>query len=142
MTKIYLKRKERNTVKIRVVFVILMIVFFILSTICLAMGETDIKSVKRTLFVYLIDDYIQKCQSKCKLSDSRSKNIRKAAALSALKVEYLNANKNKLIGQMLETGLSMKKYKVHYFLNARFFNYYASKSNLQQKVIEAKLTKQ
>ncbi len=42
--------------KIRVVFVVLMIVFFMLSTICSAMGETDIKSVKRTLFVYLIDD--------------------------------------------------------------------------------------
>jgi hypothetical protein len=142
MAKIYLERKERNAVKIRVAFVVLMIVFFMLSTICSAMGETDIKSVKRMLFVYLFDDYIQKYQSKGKLSDSRSKHIRKAAALAALKVEYLNANKNKLIGQMLETELSMKKYKVHYFLNARFFNYYASKSNLQQKVIEAKLTKQ
>ena len=83
--------------KIRVVFVVLMIVFFMLSTICSAIGETDIKSVKRMLFVYLIDDYIQKCQSKGKLSDSRSKNIRKAAALAALKVEYLNANKNKVM---------------------------------------------
>ncbi len=117
-----------------------MIVFCMLFTIS-AMGETDIKSVKRMLFVYLFDDYIQKCQSKGKLSDSRSKHIRKAAALAALKVEYLNANKTKLIGQMLATELSMKKYKVHYFLNAQFINYYASKSNLQQKIIEAKLIK-
>ena len=127
--------------KKRIVFAVLMIVFFMLFTISSAIGETDIKSVKRMLFAYLTDDYIQQCQSKGKLSDSKSKNIRKAAALAALKVEYLNANKNELIGQMLETELSMKKYKVHYFLNARFFNYYASKSNLQQKVIEAKLTK-
>ena len=141
MAKIYLKRKERNTVKIRVMFVVLVIAFLMLFTISSAIGETDIKSVKRMLFAYLTDDYIQQCQSKGKLSDSKSKNIRKAAALAALKVEYLNANKNELIGQMLETELSMKKYKVHYFLNARFFNYYASKSNLQQKVIEAKLTK-
>jgi hypothetical protein len=140
MAKIYLKRKERNTMKIRVVFVVLMIVFCMLFTIS-AMGETDIKSVKRMLFVYLFDDYIQKCQSKGKLSDSRSKHIRKAAALAALKVEYLNVNKNKLIGQMLESELLMKKYKVHYFLNAQFINYYASKSNLQQKIIEAKLIK-
>jgi hypothetical protein len=93
--------------------------------VCSAIGETDIKPVKRDMFDNLIDDYIQKCQSKSKLSDSRSKNIRKEAALAALKFEYLNANKYKLIGQMLETELSMKKYKVHYFLNARFFNYYA-----------------
>lgn len=126
--------------KIRVVFLILVTVCFMLSMVCSAIGETDIKPVKRDMFDNLIDDYIQKCQSKSKLSDSRSKNIRKEAALAALKVEYLNANKYKLIGQMLETELSMKKYKVHYFLNARFFNYYASKSNLQQKVIEANLS--
>jgi len=46
-----------------------------------------------------------------------------------------------LIDQMMETELSMKKYKVRYFLNARFFNYYASESNLQQKGIEANLSK-
>ena len=126
--------------KIRVVFLILVTVCFMLSMVCSAIGETDIKPVKRDMFDNLIDDYIQKCQSKSKLSDSRSKNIRKEAASAALKVEYLNANKYKLIGQMLETELSMKKYKVHYFLNARFFNYYASKSNLQQKVIEANLS--
>ena len=119
--------------KIRFVFVVLMLVFFILFTISSATGETDIESVKRMLVAYLIDNYIQKCQSKCKLSDSRSKNIRKAAALAALKVEYLEANKNELIGQMLETEQLIKKYKVHYYLNARFFNYYKSKSNLQQK---------
>ena len=126
--------------KKRVVFAVLMIAFFLSFTISSAISETDIKSVKRILLVYLIDDYIQKCQSKCKFSDSRSKNIRKAATLAALKVEYLNANKNKLIDEMLEAEGLMKKYKVHYFLNARFFNYYASKSNLQQKVIEANLS--
>ena len=69
-----------------------------------------------------------------------AKNIRKAATLAALKVEYLNANKKKLIDEMAEAELLLKKYKVHHYLNAAFFNYYASKSNLQQKVIEAKLT--
>ena len=126
--------------KKRIVFAVLMIVFFMLFTISSAISETDIKSVKRILLAYLIDDYIQKCQSKCKFSDSRSKNIRKAATLAALKVEYLNANKNKLIDEMVEAELLMKKYKVHHYLNGAFFNYYASKSNLQQKVIEAKLT--
>jgi hypothetical protein len=128
-------------VKKKVVFAVLMIVSFMLVTISSAIGETDIKSVKSTLFAYLIDDYVKKCQSKCKLSNSRSKNLRKTAALSALKADYLTANKNKLIDEMLEAELLIKKYKVYHFLNARFFNYYASKSNLRQKVIEAKLTK-
>ena len=132
---------ERHAVKNRISFIILMIVFFILFTISSGIGKTDIKSVKKAVFAYLVDEYIHKCLSKHKLINSRSKNIRKAAALAALKGEYLKANKTKLIGEMLKAELLMKKYKVHHFLNARFFNYYASKSNLQQKVIEAKITK-
>jgi len=120
-------------VKKRAVLVVFMIVFFMLFTISSAIGETDIKSVKRILLVYLIDDYIQKCQSKCKFSDSRSKNIRKAATLAALKVEYLNANKNKLIDEMVEAELLMKKYKVHHYLNGAFFNYYASNQIYSKK---------
>ncbi|MBT8367564.1 MAG: hypothetical protein KJP23_22965 [Deltaproteobacteria bacterium] len=119
--------------KIRFVFIVLILVIFMLFTISSATAETDIESAKGMLIAYLIDDYIQRCQSKCKLSDSRSKNLRKAAALAALKVEYLEANKKELIGQILETEQSIKKYKVHYYLNARFLNYYESKSNLQQK---------
>ena len=118
-------------------FIVLMAAFFMFFTIPSAIAEKDINSEKRMLFAYLFGEYIQKCQSKEKLSDSSSKNIRKAAALAALKVEYLNANKNKLIGDMLKAELSLKKYKVHYFLNTRFFNYYASQSNLQQKVADA-----
>ena len=127
--------------KIRVVFLFLVTVCLMLSMVTTAIGETDIKSVKWSLYDYLIDDYIQKCRSKITLSDSRSKNIRKEAALAALKVEYLDANKDKLIDQMQEAELSMKKYKVHYFLNARFYNHYASQSSLKQKVIEANLSK-
>ena len=109
-------------------------------TISSVAGDNNI-SLKRDLFAYLIDDCIDKCQSKIKLSESRSKNLRKSAALDALKAQYLNANKYRLIDEMLETDLPIKKYKVHYFLNAKFFNYYASKPNLHKNVIEAKLTK-
>ena len=127
--------------KIRVVFVVLMIFYLMLSTLSSAIAESHIKAIEGNLFNYLIDDYIQKCQSKSNLRDSRSKNIRNEASLAALKVQYLTANKDKLIDKMLKTELSMKKYKVHYFLNTRFFNYFSSKSNLQRKVIEANLSK-
>ena len=42
--------------KKRVVFAVLMIAFFLSFTISSAISETDIKSVKRILLVYLIDD--------------------------------------------------------------------------------------
>ena len=127
--------------KIRFCFFVVLVVFSILCPVSTAIGEIDIKSVELSLFDYLVDDYIQNCQSKSNLIGSKSHNIRKDAALAALKVEYLNTNKYQLIDQMLEAELSMKKYKVRYFLNARFFSYYTSKSNPQQKVIEANLSK-
>jgi hypothetical protein len=124
-------------VKIRLLIVALTMVFMMVFTISSAFGETDIKSLKRMLLAYLIDDYIRICRSKEKLNHSRSKHIRQAAALAASKAEYLKVHKRKLIGEMLETELSLKKYKVHYFLNAKFNNYYAS----QQNVFKASITR-
>ena len=126
--------------KIRIVFVLLVVFFLMSSTISSVAGENNHKNLKRNLFAYLIDDCIHKCKAKINLSNSRSKNLRKTAALSALKSQYLSANKNKLIDQMLETDLPIKKYKVDNFLNTQFYSYYASKPNLHEKVIEAKLT--
>jgi hypothetical protein len=123
--------------KIRLLIVVLTVVFTMVFTISSAFGETNIKSLKRMLLAYLIDDYIKICRSKGKLSHSRSKHIRQAAALSTLKAEYLKVHKRKLIDEMMVTKLAMKKYKVRYFLNAKFNNYYAS----QQEVFKASLTK-
>ena len=127
--------------KIRIVLVLLIVFFLMSSTISSIAGENSHIDLKRNLFAYLIDDRIHKCKAKIKLSESRSKNLRKVAALSALKAQYLNDNKNNLIDQMIETELTVTKYKVDHFLNAKFLSYYASKPNLQDKVIKAKLTK-
>ncbi len=126
--------------KIRIVLVFFIVLYFMSITICSVADDNQI-SLKRNLFAYLIDDRIHKCKAKIKLSESRSKNLRKVAALSALKAQYLNDNKNNLIDQMIETELTVTKYKVDHFLNAKFLSYYASKPNLQDKVIKAKLTK-
>ena len=123
--------------KIRLLIVVLTVAFMIMFTISSVFGETDIKSVKRMLFAYLVDDYIQICRSKGKLIHSRSKHIRQASALAVLKAEYLKVHKHQLIDEMMETELAMKKYKVRYFLNARFNNYYAS----QRKVFKAGLNR-
>ena len=127
--------------KFRIVFVLLIVIYFMSFSISSFAGENTNITLKRDLFAYLIDDCINKCKAKIKLSDSRSKNLRKTAAISALKAQYLSANKNNLIDQMLETDLQIKKYKVHYFMNAKFFSYYASKPNSHEKVIEAKFAK-
>ena len=51
--------------KKKVLFAVLMIVSFMLVTISSAIGETDINSVKSTLFAYLIDDYVKKEKYSC-----------------------------------------------------------------------------
>jgi hypothetical protein len=111
-------------------------------TISSVAGENKNIALKRDQFAHLIKDSMHKCQSKIKFRESRSKNLRRASAMAALKARYLLANKHKLIDQMLAADLPIKKYKVHHFLNAEFFSYYASNPNLHEAVIEAKLTEQ
>ena len=76
-------------------FIVLMVVFFMFFTIPSAIAENDINSEKRMLLAYLFGEYIQKCQSKEKLSDS-SKNqpqgvtLRKPAFWCYVTDPYLN----------------------------------------------------
>ena len=64
---------------------------------------------------------IQKCDLKLiLLSKSRSKNLQDYAKMEAQKAEFLKAEKNMLIKEMIETQLDPKHYKIELFLNSRF----------------------
>lgn len=64
---------------------------------------------------------IAKCESKLVLlSASRSKNLQDYAKMKAQKAEFLNANKEMLVDEMVEMQIEPKHYKVELFLNSRF----------------------
>jgi hypothetical protein len=64
---------------------------------------------------------IAKCESKLVLLRmSKSKNLKDYAEMKAQKAEYLNAEKEVLIEEMLEMQLEPKQYKVELYLQSRF----------------------
>jgi hypothetical protein len=54
------------------------------------------------------------------LSKSKSKNLQDYAKIEAEKAEFLKAEKNMLVKEMMETQLDPKHYKIELFLNSRF----------------------
>ena len=64
---------------------------------------------------------IEKCNSKLVLlSSSKSKNLQEYAKMEAQKAEFLKAEKEMLVKEMIEMNLEPKHYKVELFLNSRF----------------------
>ena len=84
----------------------------------------------------MIDNCIKKCKSKAAMSDSKSKNIRKAAALASIKMKYLKTYRENLIQQMIAKEIQLKSYKIQYFLNTQFYIYYAANQNQDQEVLD------
>ena len=64
---------------------------------------------------------IKKCNLKLVLlSKSKSKNLQDYAKNEAQKVEFLKAEKDMLVQEMMETQLDPKHYKIELFINSRF----------------------
>jgi hypothetical protein len=67
---------------------------------------------------------IYNCKGKTVLKTSRSVNLQRKANLATKQVTFLTTNKNILIEEMVEEGISPKRYKVEYYLNKRFYEMY------------------
>ena len=101
----------------------------ILTAITLAMMYFSMPAVSQELteaerkaqLESIVDVYILSCENKAALSSSRSKNLRNSAMLSRLKGSFCRHSKHELVAAMIEQGVEPKPYKVHHFLNARFY---------------------
>lgn len=122
--------------KFRALIGCFVITFAILVCFSTAICQMDNEARMSTSYGQMIDHCIKKCESKAAMSYSKSKNIRKASMLAAIKMEYLRAYKEKLIQQMVEKEIQLKAYKVQYFLNKQFFIYYASNPDIRQGIFE------
>lgn len=69
----------------------------------------------------VIDKLIAKCKYKTDMRYSKSKAIRDAAMLSCLKTTFYKQNKERLIQAMIQADIGLKRYKVNYFLNSKFY---------------------
>ena len=86
-----------------------------------AVSQDVAEAEKKARLESIVDVYILSCENKAALSSSRSKNLRDSAMLSRLKSTFCSHSKQELVDAMLKAGIEPKPYKVHHFLNARFY---------------------
>ena len=125
---------ESRTVLRSLVITVVMFLW-LTPAICQLGNESEL----RLIYAKMVEDCIRKCESKAKMSNSNSNNLRKAARLASLKAKYFSDYKGSLIEEMVHSELPTKPYRVHYFLNQRFFRYDASRPAFKHGQIEARL---
>ncbi|MBW2411211.1 MAG: hypothetical protein JRF72_15540 [Deltaproteobacteria bacterium] len=86
-----------------------------------AVSQELTEAEKKARLESIVDVYILSCENKAALSSSRGKNLRDSAMLSRLKGSFCRHSKPELVEAMMEQGVEPKPYKVHQFLNARFY---------------------
>lgn len=86
-----------------------------------AASQDIAEAEKKAQLESIIDVYILSCENKALLSSSRGKNLRDSAMLSRLKGAFCRHSKQELVDAMLKEGIEPKPYKVHRYLNARFY---------------------
>lgn len=86
-----------------------------------AVSQDVTEAEKKAQLESIVDVYILSCENRAVLSRSGSKNLRDSAMLIRLKGTFCRHSKQELVEAMIEEGVEPKPYKVHHFLNARFY---------------------
>ena len=107
-------------VKVLIMSIIICISAFIGHLNSTAFSGGDHEEVTK-YFESCIVREIVKCDSKLVLlRTSKSKNLKNYAEMKSQKAEFLNAEKDVLVKEMMEMQLEPKPYKIELFLNSRF----------------------
>ncbi len=79
-------------------------------------GETNRASLEA-----IVDEYIAACERKSAMLESSSENIRRDAMRACLRATFCRTSKDSLVDEMVAKNVEPKPYKVHHYLNARFY---------------------
>ena len=105
------------------VFFILLSIFFVLSFwSSVSMSEMTTTIKLKQMYSDYIDKFISTCTSKAERRNSKLLNIRREAALYALKAHFFRNYKDELTKNMIAENIGTKEHRIHYYLNKRFFN--------------------
>jgi len=67
-----------------------------------------------------VDDYIQKCEAKAEMLDSRSLNIREDAMWATVKGAYAQSNRSSMIKHLMENKVPLNAARIEHQLNQKF----------------------
>jgi len=93
-----------------------------------AIGEESHIGQTAEAYELLLDQYTARCDAKRKMKDSRLDNIRRAAAIAALKGAFAKSYRKELVNDMIRDEISPKPHTVDYFLNEKFYSLVREKS--------------
>jgi hypothetical protein len=91
----------------------------IISNMAIAESETQ---GQKAQYENILNHKIKCCLKKAERIDSKSPNIRQSALMNSRKAEYFNANKSKLLEEMVKQNIGVTNYKVSHYLNRKFFS--------------------
>ncbi len=108
--------------KARVITIFLVIMFLAMLWSSQAASQQAGNLNLKSYYATYIDELVSHCKNKASRHNSKSENIRQAAALYCLKADFFKSHKETLIEEMAAQHIETKNYKMNYYLNGRFFN--------------------
>jgi len=110
-------------IKYAILFIVPLVTFlWVFSALSKTTTTASINTAtKEALYGAYIDELVLKCNPKIARCNSGSKALRQQSALYFLKAAFCNYHKTELVNEMMKTGVGVKKYQMHYFLNKKFF---------------------
>ena len=85
------------------------------------MSQTTETLYLKSIYSTAIDKAIVHCKAKTSYRNSKSVNLQRAAALSGMKAAFFNDFKVQLVEDMIKASVGSKPYKIHYYLNQKFY---------------------
>lgn len=86
-------------------------------------GEMSDKAALRSHYEVVIDKLISHGEYKeALMRDSKSGNLRHAAAIGCLKAAFFKDHKDMLIEDLITAEIGTKPYKIQHYLNNKFFS--------------------
>jgi len=106
----------KHKVTIAIVATLFLVFGGALAGLC---GETE--DVRPSLiYGTIVDNYIQNCEAKAEMLDSRSLNIRKSAMRATLKGAFIQSNRTTMIKHLMEKNVPLNVPRIQYHLNQMF----------------------
>ncbi len=104
------------------IIIFFMIAFLVLLWVSPTISQMTPGQKIGSFYGAFIDDCILKCESKVSLRHSKLIHIRQEVAKHCLKADFLKRHKGKLVEELIAKDIGTKHYKIHYYLNNRFYS--------------------
>ena len=107
--------------KARSIIILSTIIFPLFVWTSSVLSQTTETFYLKSIYSAAIDKAIANGKAKTSCRNSKSENLQRAAALSCMKAAFFNDFKVQLIEDMIQASIGTKPYKIHYYLNQKFY---------------------